>query len=270
MDVWTTFIVQPMTNILLWIYAAVGGNFGLAIILFTALIRLATHPLMIQQIKGTSAMQDLQSNEKWIAMQKKYKDDKEKLAQEQMKLYKELGINPFGSCLPTLIQLPIIFGIYQAVIRALAVTPLQLANFYKLIYNIDFINVADLIPLNSRFLWIQNLSQPESLRLLGINIPVLTILVVVTTFLQSRLMQMPSANPNDASAQTAKMMNIYMPLLMGYIAYTLAAGLAVYFVASNLISVIQYAVLGKLNWNNLLPGKKVTIEPVKPHKKKQS
>jgi YidC/Oxa1 family membrane protein insertase len=265
MDVWTTFIVQPMTNILLWIYAAVGENFGLAIILFTALIRLATHPLMVQQIKGTTAMQDLQSNEKWIAIQKKYKDDK-----EQMKLYQELGINPFRSCLPTLVQLPIIFGIYQAVIKALAITPLQLADFYKLVYNIGFINVADLIPLNSKFLWIQNLSQPESLPLFGINIPILTILVVVTTFLQSKLMQAPSANPNDTGAQTAKMMNIYMPLLMGYIAYTLAAGLAVYFVASNLISVVQYAALGKLNWNNILPGKKTAIEPAKPQKKKQT
>lgn len=263
MDFWNLLIVQPMTNILLWIYAAVGGNFGLAIILFTALIRLVTHPLMIKQIKGTSAMQELQSNEKWKEMQKKYKDDKEKLAQEQMKLYKELGINPFGSCLPTLIQLPIIFGIYQAVIKALAVTPFQLAGFYKLIYDLDFINTANLIPLNSKFLWIQNLAQPEFLNLFGINIPILTILVVVTTYLQSRLMQVPSANPNDANAQTAKMMNIYMPLFMGYIAYTLAAGLAVYFVASNVISVLQYAALGKLNWKNLLPGSKPAVEPVK-------
>jgi YidC/Oxa1 family membrane protein insertase len=269
MDLWTTIIVQPMTNILLWIYAAVGGNFGLAIILFTALIRLVTHPLMVQQIKGTTAMQNLQSNEKWIAMQKKYKDDKEKLAQEQMKLYKELGINPFGSCLPTLIQLPIIFGIYQAVIRALAITPFQLAGFYKLVYDVSFINTANLIPLNSKFLWIQNLSQPESLSLFGINIPVLTILVVITTFLQSKLMQVPSANPNDANAQTAKMMNIYMPLLMGYIAYTLAAGLAVYFVASNLISVLQYAALGKLNWRNILPGSKPEPAVVKAPKHKQ-
>jgi YidC/Oxa1 family membrane protein insertase len=164
-----------------------------------------------------------------------------------------MGVNPLGSCLPTLIQFPIIIGLYQAIIRALAVTPIQLLDFSKHLY--PFINASDIIPLNSHFLWM-NLSQPERLNIFGIAIPVLTILVVITTYLQSKLMTPTTASPGDQGAQMGKMMNIYMPLFMGWIAYTLASGLALYFFASNLVGIIQYAALGRLNWRNLLPTKK--------------
>jgi YidC/Oxa1 family membrane protein insertase len=186
-------------------------------------------------------------------MQKKYKDDKTKLSQEQMALYKELGINPMGSCLPMLIQFPIIIGLYQSVTRAMAASPFQLLDLSKLIY--PFINASELIPLKSQFLWM-NMGQPERLNIFGVAIPVLTILVVITTFLQSKLMTPPPANPGDQAAQMGKMMNLYMPLLMGYFAYTLASGLALYFVVGNLVGITQYAILGKLNWRNLLPKKK--------------
>ena len=125
---WDTLIIQPFVNVLLLIYTYVFHNFGLAIILFTALIRLITYPLNVQQIKGATAMQDLQKDKRWIDMQSKYKNDKEALAQEQMKLYKELGINPMASCLPTLIQFPIIIGLYQSITKALAASPLDLLS----------------------------------------------------------------------------------------------------------------------------------------------
>ena len=249
---WNTLIIEPMVNVLLWIYSLV-GNFGVAIILFTILIRLITHPLTASQVKSTAKMSELQKNKKWLEMQKKYKDDKNKLAQEQMALYKEMGINPMGSCLPMLIQFPIIIGLYQAVTRAMAASPLQLLDLSKLIY--PFIDASDLIPLKSQFLWM-NLGQPERLYLFGVGIPVLTILVVLTTFLPSKLMTPPPANPGDQAAQMSKMMNLYMPLLMGYFAFTLASGLALYFVVGNLVGIAQYAILGRLDWRNLLPKKK--------------
>lgn len=250
---WDTLIIEPMLNTLLWIYNIVFQNFGIAIILFTILIRMLTYPLTAQQLKSAQKLQDMQKSKKWQDIQKKYKNDKEKLAQEQMKLYQEMGVNPLGSCLPLLIQFPIIIGLYQAVIRALAVTPIQLLDVSKHIY--PFINASELIPLNSQFLWM-NLSQPERFYIFGVGIPMLTILVVITTFLQSRLMSPTAASPGDQGAQMSKMMNLYMPIFMGYIAYTLASGLALYFVASNLVGIIQYAALGRLNWRNILPGKK--------------
>lgn len=248
---WNEFI-RLMINILLFIYNLV-GSFGIAIILFTLLIRLITHPLMIQQMKGTTAMQELNSNKEWQEAQKKYKDDKEKLSQEQMRMYKELGINPFASCLPTLIQFPIIIGLYQAIIQALATTPLELLNLTRHIYP-GFLNVANLIPLKNTFLWM-NLGQPDLLHIAGLPfpIPILAIVVVVTTYVQSKLMTPPSTNANDQSGQMMGMMNLYMPFLMGWLALTLASGLSLYFVASNLIGIGQYALLGKVNWSNLAP-----------------
>lgn len=249
---WNTLILDPMINTLLLIYSFLGQNFGLAVIAFTIIVRLITFPLTAQQIKSAKAMQEMQKSKKWQEMQKKYKGDREKLAQEQMKLYKEMGVNPFGSCLPTIIQFPIIIGLYQAIIRALAVTPIQLLNLSDHIY--PFINAAILIPLNNRFLWM-DLSLPEKdfgLAIAGIGIPILAILVVITTYLQSKLMT-PTTTPGESGAGMSQAMNLYMPLFMGYLAYTFSSGLALYFVASNLVGVLQYGMLGRLDWRNLIP-----------------
>ncbi len=261
---WDTIIITPFTNVLLFIYTLVAHNFGIAIILFTCLIRLITHPLMVQQIKGAKAMQDLQKDKRYIEMQKKYKDDKEKLAQEQMKLYKELNISPFSSCLPTLIQFPIIIGLYQSVVLALANTPVELVNLTRHVYP-GLLKVADLIPLNSRFLWM-DLSAPERLYLpfLSFGIPILAIVVVISTYLQSKMMTpVSTGDAGGQSAMIGNMMNIYMPFLMGYLALTLASGLSLYFVVSNLIGIGQYAMLGQLNWKNILPGSKKAVEKSK-------
>lgn len=249
---WDTIIINPMINTLLWIYSVLGQNFGLSIIVFTILIRLLTYPLTASQLKSTQAMQEMQKSKKWLDMQKKYKDDKEKLAQEQMKLYQEMGVNPFGSCLPTIIQFPIIIGLYQGIIRALAVTPVQLLDLSRHVY--PFIDAAVLIPLNNRFLWM-DLALPEKdfgLAIAGIGIPVLAIFVVITTYLQSKLMTPPSTG-GDQGANMSKAMNMYMPLFMGYLAYTFSSGLALYFVTSNLVGVLQYALMGRLDWRNLIP-----------------
>jgi len=246
---WNTVILDPMINSLLWIYDLLWNNFGLAIIVFTALIRLVTLPLTMQQQRSTQKMQEMQQSKAWQDLQKKYKGDKQKLQQEQLNLYKEVGFNPLSGCLPTLIQLPIIFGLYGAVIRALATTPTQLLELSKHIY--EFIP-SSIIPLNSQFLYM-NLGQPERLYLPflpNIGIPVLTILVVISTYFQNKLMTPPSADAQGA--QMTKIMSLYMPLLLGYFAYTLASGLALYFVASNLLAIVQYAATGKVDFKKLL------------------
>lgn len=257
---WDAIIITPFINALLFIYNLVGQNFGIAIILFTLLIRLVTHPLTVKQVKGTQGLQELQNDPRYKEMQEKYKNDKEKLAQEQMALYKELGINPFGSCLPLLIQFPIIIGLYQAIIQSMSNTPLDMLKLVRHVYP-GFLDVAALIPINNQFLWM-NLGQPERLMIPGIpfGIPVLAILVVITTFMQSKLMAPPTTGgAGNQAAQMTGIMNIYMPIFMGYLSYTLASGLALYFVVSNVFSILQYAILGKANWKALLPGTKTTV-----------
>jgi len=247
---WQTIVIQPFVNVLLLINSLV-SNFGISIILFTILIRLLTHPLTVQQFKATKAMQDLQEDPRYKKMQEKYKNDREKLAQEQMKLYQEKGIKPLGSCLPTLIQLPIILGLYQSVTRAMAASPYELFRLEEIIYP-GLVNAANLLPLENQFLWM-DLGQPERLNIFGLSVPFLAILVVATTFLQSRLIQPPSSGANDQGAMISKSMSIYMPVLMGFMAYSLASGLAIYFLTSNVFGIIQYAILGRANWSNVLP-----------------
>ncbi len=257
---WDTIIIYPFTNVLLFIYDAIGHNFGIAIILFTILIRAITWPLNASQLKSARVMQELQQDKEWQDIQKKYAKDREKLAQEQMRIYKERGINPFASCLPTLIQFPIIIGLYQAIIAALAATPLGLLNLARSIY--PFMNAALLIPLNSKFLWM-DLGRPEGIPLpfglsfpfLQFGFPTLAIIVAITTYMQTKVTMPPSSGtPGDQSAAMGNMMSIYMPLLLGYFAMTYASGLAVYFVTSNVLGIVQYAMMGRVNWRNLLPG----------------
>lgn len=251
---WETLIIQPMVNLLLWIYDILGHGpqmFGLAIILFTIVIRLITWPLNASQVKGAQAMQELNSDKEWQEIQKKYAKDKERIAQEQMRIYKERGINPFASCLPTLIQFPIIIGLYQSITHALSVTPFDMLKLARAIY--PFQNVEGIIPLNSTFLWM-DLGRPESVQILGFALPTLAVVVALTTYVQSKLTMPTSTNPNDQSAQMTGMMSIYMPLLLGWFALNFASGIAVYFITSNLLGIIQYAATGRANWSNLLPG----------------
>jgi YidC/Oxa1 family membrane protein insertase len=210
---WETIIVNPFTNVLLLIYKLIGGNFGIAIILFTILIRLITHPLMASQIKSSAKMTEFQQSKQWQDIQKKHKGDKEKLAQEQMNLYKELGISPFASCLPSIIQIPLIFGLYKSIMRALAATPDQLLILTRAVY--PFFHLSDLVPLNSQFLWM-NLGQPERVYMFGVGVPLLAIVVALTTYVQSKVTMPASPNPNDQGAMMNKMMAQYMQLLLGY------------------------------------------------------
>ncbi|MRS03060.1 YidC/Oxa1 family membrane protein insertase [bacterium] len=260
---WDTIIITPFINFLLWIYSLI-GNFGVAIIIFTALTRVLLYPLTAKQIKSSQAMQELQKNPRYKEIQTKYKDDKEKLSQEQMKLYQELKINPLSSCLPTIIQFPIIIGLYQALIQALATAPIDMLKLTRHIYP-GFLDIANLLPLNSKFLWM-NMGSPERVFIPGLSfgIPVLAIIVVITTYVSTKIIS-PPTTPGDGGqgAMMSNMMNIYMPLLMGWLAWTLSSGLALYFVVQNVIQILQYAVTGKVYWGNLLPKSKTTT-PTKP------
>lgn len=266
---WTSF-VNLFLNLLLFIYKIV-GNFGVAIIIFTVLIKLLTHPLMQAQIKSSKAMAELNSDPEYLEMQEKYKNDRERLAQEQMKIYQKKGINPTASCLPTFIQLPIIFALYQAVIAAIVSTPMGMLELTKRVIP-SWIKISDVFPINPNFLWM-NLGMPERLYVGNFGVPVLAILVVLTTVLQTKLTQ-PATPQGEGGASTAMMtgmMNIYMPLLMGFMAYSLASGLALYFLISNIFTICQYAAMGTLHWENLkFWEKKKPLPKPAPAKRKAS
>jgi YidC/Oxa1 family membrane protein insertase len=205
-------------------------SFGFAIILFTILVRLATFPLNVQQIKSSKAMQELQPKMK--ELQEKYKGDREKLAQEQMKLYKEHGVNPLGGCLPMLVQMPIWFALYRSL--------LQLSQEGL---------------LNEGFFWIPSLAGPVSSYNQGLSwlypfvngappigwadaiaYLILPILLVVSQLYMQQMMTPPTSDPQQASMQSIMK---FMPLMFGYFALVVPSGLSLYWFTSNLLAMAQ-------------------------------
>ncbi|MBO9370991.1 MAG: membrane protein insertase YidC [Chloroflexi bacterium] len=229
---WDLLILNPMVNLLLLFYRLLGHQTVLAITALTLVVRLVTLPLTLKQQQSARRMQELQPE--LIKLQKKYANDKEALAREQMKLYREAGINPLGGCLPLLIQLPLLYGLWQTIMRTLAASPLELVRLSQNIYS--FIpGLASLIPLQSRFLWM-DLGQPDPYY-------VLPILVVVTSWLSQKILTPPSMDPRSAAMN--RQMLIMMPLMFGFFSISFASGLSIYFIISNLVTLLQYFVTPK-------------------------
>lgn len=257
------FVINPFITILLFLYQILGGNVVLSIVVFTILVRLATFPLTRKQQQSTKAMQELQPELK--KLQEKYKNDRERMAQAQMELYREYGVNPLAGCLPLIVQLPILLGLYRAIVATLAATPLQLLNLSGRLWVAD---LSSVVPLQNKFLWL-NLAVPDPLY-------VLPILVVATTFLQQRLL-MPSSSSSssrdgsgnetaDQAAQMTKQMMYMMPLMFGFFSLSFASGLSIYFIGSNIIGIGQYALMGKINFKQALGLATDEDKPAKPTK----
>ena len=234
-------IINPFITILLFLYQILGGTVVLAIVVFTILVRVATYPLTIKQQRSTKAMQELQPELK--KLQEKYKNERERLAQEQWALYRKHGVNPLAGCLPLLIQLPIMLGLYRAIVATLAATPTQLLDLSGRLWIPD---LSSQVPLDNKFAWL-NLAVPDPLY-------ILPILVVITTWLQQKLL-MPAAPPSsgggsrqgDQAAQISRQMMMIMPLMFGFFSLSFASGLSIYFIASNLIGIAQYGMMGRVN-----------------------
>ena len=243
-EIWDLIILSPMINVLIMLSDYLFSNFGLTIIVLTIVIRAAMYPLMLKQIRASKAMQSLQSQVAEI--RKKYEKDKQKAAQEQMKLYKESGMNPAGCLLPMLIQMPVWIALYQSIIRVLAVAPEDFLNLSRHLYSV-WPPVFSLVPLESSFLGM-NLAVPHIL---------MPILVGGTMWLQQKMMTSPTADPKQQAQ--SQMMLWMMPLMFAFLTLSFPSGLALYWVTSNVISIVmQYFVTG---WGGLVStsaGKKGT------------
>lgn len=240
------FLTNPFIAVLLFLYQVLGQSIVVTIIVFTVLTRLITFPLTRQQMQSTRRMQSL--TPKLNKLKEKYKNDREKLAAEQMKLYREEGVNPLAGCLPLIIQLPILFGLYGAIRAALATNPVDLLDLNHRLAP----GLAGLLPLQNRFLWL-NLGQPDPTFLLPI-------LVVASTWLQSKLMTPTPTDPKDPSAAMSRNMTLMMPLMIGLFSLSFASGLSIYWITSNVVGIAQYALMGKVNLRTAILGQpKTTI-----------
>lgn len=222
-----TVFYQPIFNLLVFLYNTVAfKDIGLAIIFITLIVRLILYPLSKKAIKSQKDLQNIQPELEEI--KEKYKDNKEKMGPEIMALYKERKINPFGSCLPLLVQLPFLIAIYRVFFDELKDgATLNTAALYPFVANpgsldpiaFGFFNFAD-----------------KSL--------VLAILAGLAQFWQSKMMMTKAKNNNPAAAISNQMMYM-MPVITVLIGASFPAGLTFYWLLTTLFSVAQqYIVLG--------------------------
>ncbi|MDE2802603.1 MAG: YidC/Oxa1 family membrane protein insertase [Chloroflexota bacterium] len=239
-DLFREILMRPMANSLVLLYIGLFNNFGLSIIVFTVIIRIATMQLTLKQIKSTRAMSTLQPKMK--ELQERYKNDRQKLSQETFKLYREHGVNPIGCLGPLVIQFPIWIGLYWALIRVLPSSPENLADLSQLLYGwLPVVHQA--VPVDSTFLWL-DLAVPDTL-------PVMPLLVGASMWVQQKMMTYPSQDPKQA--QTQQMMLWMMPLLFVFLTFSFPSGLALYWLATNIMGVaIQYVTTG---WGGLRPSR---------------
>jgi YidC/Oxa1 family membrane protein insertase len=249
LNVWELIIQQPLINILIVMAHYLGGSFGLAIIGLTILVNLCMLPLTLSQIRSSKRMQDLQP--KLAELQKKYGKDRQKLAQEQMNLYKTSGVKPAGCFITMLIQMPVWIALYQSIMLAMAVAPEGLLNLARFLYPWNAVYAA--LPLSRDFLWL-NMASPDIF---------LAILTGATQWVQQKMSMTPSTDPKQA--QQSQMMLWMMPMMFGLLALSFPSGLALYWVVNNTFRIIlQYRVSG---WGGLRRQAKKPAEAEKKYLK---
>ncbi len=271
MSIFSILITNPLGYILGFIYNFT-LNYGWALVIFTILIKLILLPLGLKQQKSMTRMQFVQP--KMAEIQEKYKNDKNKQSEEMMKLYKEYKVSPMGGCLPLLIQLPILYGLYWVIrepLRYMLHIPMDQIN--QMIadggfsgYNAQILVAHAQNLINFNFLGLDLSAQPELTKPSWLWL--IPLLAGVTTFLTSKITTWinkkdtdkakkeeekkpqrvlnPDQKQQPGSGQTEGMMKgmlYFMPLMTLWITFTVPAALGVYWTVSNILSLLQTLVL---------------------------
>jgi YidC/Oxa1 family membrane protein insertase len=211
--------VHPLTRAFAWLLHALYGvipNYGVGIILLTILVRVATTPLTMKQMRSMERMRALQP--KLQELRDKYPDDRQKQSEEMMKLYRQEGVNPLGGCLPMLLQLPVFIGLFYALQSSI---DLRQAHFVG---------------------WIDDLSAPDMLFMIpGIELPfrVLPLLNGAAMVVQQKL------QPTQVDPAQARMMMIVMPVMMTVLFYQFPSGLVLYWTLSSVLAIVHQLWVGR-------------------------
>ena len=244
---WNTLLVHPLINLLVLAYHAF-RDFGFAIVVVTVGIRLLLYPLFVAQIRSQRVMQEIgpAMNE----IRAKYGKDRQKVTEEQMKLYKERGYNPASGCLPLIVQMPILFAMYAAFLQVgggAGTTTLKSEDYERFLWPIipNPVEPGQTLDLTAHWLpWLTGgLGQPDSWFILPI--------LAGATQLISSVMAMPAQQQKvtDPQAKMMQSMAYYFPLITVVIAWGLPSGLSLYWVATTVFQIAQqYVVTG---WGQL-------------------
>ncbi|BAK57271.1 stage III sporulation protein J [Candidatus Arthromitus sp. SFB-mouse-Japan] len=210
---------EGLHNVVFNIIPNVNLSYGLTIILAIIIIKVITLPLHIKQVKTTKVLQKIQPELQKI--QAKYKSDPQKQQQQILQLYKDYKINPLSGCLPTFIQLPILLLFFQL-----------------------FLRLPGLQENTISFLWIPNLATKDPYF-------ILPILAVITGFLQGKLsIPTPVSEDSKTQAQQSRIMNIVLSVMLGVFTISVSSAVGIYYVFSNIISIIISVIINNVFRNN--------------------
>ncbi|OGK19352.1 hypothetical protein A3D80_00470 [Candidatus Roizmanbacteria bacterium RIFCSPHIGHO2_02_FULL_40_13b] len=242
-------LIVPTINVLLFfnfIFSAIGlpGSFGFSIIALTVAIRLLLNPASRQQIDMAKKMQEMKPHLDILG--EKHKDDKKKLQEEQMKLYKEMGVNPAAGCLYALVQIPVFIGLYQALNIFLAGEPItKVAVAVNKIVYIPFLKIATIDPWFFGF----NIGiAPSNFPKYGLHYLAIPVITAILQYYQVKVtMSQTPPKPKKEGEKSTDMQSMMsgqmlyiFPLMIGYFAYVLPAGLSLYWNVFSIFSIIQY------------------------------
>ena len=204
-------LAKPLGFLLSWLYELI-GSYGIALIIVTVIVKLCLYPVYAKSIKSTMKMTEVQP--KIQEIQQKYAKDRELMNEKMTELYKDEGVSMYGGCLPMVVQMIVIMGLF-----ALLRNPMAYIDSDSMIFAI-----------HEPFLWIQDLAQPDKW--------ILPIMAAVATFIATLMSQNATAGAN---AQQTKMMNSIMkyffPIMILWMARSYPAGLAIYWFGSQLIQI---------------------------------
>jgi YidC/Oxa1 family membrane protein insertase len=242
---WIAWLAGPLNALIQFVYNSILtpiglASYGLAIILVTIFIRVLLYPLTRKQMQSMKKMQAVQPKMK--ELQEKYGKDREKLAQKQMELYKEEGVNPAGGCLPLLIQMPILFAFYYAL---LMLGP-------KLNEPFLWIPSLALPSYGAGMSWLQPITPQHLLSPEVLPYLILPILYILSQVVMQR--QSQTSNPTPGAGGSTNTIMMLMPLMFGYITLIVPSGLTLYWFTSNVLQIIQQGFT--TGWSGILPSKK--------------
>ncbi len=242
--IWNTALYNPLHNLLAFLVNIIpGGDVGIAVILLTVIVKLALFPLSQKALKGQVAMRELAPE--LAELKEKYGDNKEEHARQTFALYKKYNVSPVSGCLPILVQIPIIFALYQVFMKGISFTSDSLYAFIPVpaIVSVSFLGILDLTAHSI----------------------VLAIITGVSQFIQAYFsvaslpLQKPKEGKKSFQDELARSMQIQtkyvLPIFIGVIAYQVSAAVALYWCTNNIFTILQELYIRK----KVLKGKSVLV-----------
>lgn len=295
-NVFNVLVAQPIFNLLILILAVLPfHNFGIAIIIFTILVRLAMYPLLRKQLHNAIAMKKLQPEMKKV--KKAAAGDKQKESQLMMELYKERGVNPFSSIGIILVQLPILIALYQGITKIVNNPEVIVDNAYKFVQNLPYMQqLADNIKgFDESLVGIVNLAQP-ALGPKGLYVPAMILVLgsVVVQFFQSKQLMLTSKeqrglkqifkdsaagkeiDQSEIQAATGRFTLYFIPAIIFIVSVNLPSALSLYWLVGGIVALIQQTYILRKDGEEMVaivdnePATAEVIAPKKPKNKKPS